>query len=141
MSKRVFLGSALVIGVCALSAGVWFGFGLGAQAVRHDPHPLEWNGHMWTEFGPQEKRAFLGGFIAGAGASQVYPGPQDTVFDPDYMATELQRLRKEGELHFPFAPSLYNARIHDYLFYVDRRERPLYQAIAELNFRLQRDHH
>lgn len=135
MSKTVF--QALVIGLGALSAGVLFGLGLGAQEVRRDPHPLEWDGHMWTEFGPQEKRAFLGGFIAGAGAAQVYPGPQDTVFDPDYMAAELQRLRQGGDLHFPYAPSLYDARIHDYLFYVDRRDRPLYRALSELNFRLQ----
>lgn len=101
-------------------------------------HPVEWDGHRWSEFSSPEKDAFLGGFLAGAAASQAYSLLMpDTVFDPQALGSALSKLRSDGGLSFPYGLNLYHARLHDYYFYIDRRERPIYRAISELNFQLQ----
>lgn len=111
----------------------------GAEAAEQ---PIEWDGHRWSKFSPQEKGAFLGGFLAGAAASQAYGVLlEDTVFDAEALGERLAGLRSEDSLNFSFGLNLYHARLHDYYFYIDRRERPIYRAISELNFQLQKKHY
>ncbi len=141
-TARVRYGTfaALGLGVTGLLAGYVLASeaSLGAEAAVH---PIEWDGHRWSEFSPQEKGAFLGGFLAGAAASQAYGVLADTVFDPEGLAGRIGELRTEAKLNFPFGMNIYHARLHDYYFYIDRRERPIYRAIAELNFQLQTKHY
>ncbi len=127
----------------AAGVGLTVGVALGAVAVARDADgPTEWDGHRWLAFSPAEKDAFLGGFLAGAAASQAYAVlAGDTVFDADAIAERLAELRAERALNFPFGMNLYSARLHDYYFYSDRLERPIYQAIAEINHRLQTRHY
>lgn len=136
---RCGIFAALGLGVTGLLAG-WV---LSSEArVQAAEHPIEWDGHRWSQFSPQEKGAFLGGFLAGAAASQAYGVVlEDTVFDSEALAERVARLRSEAALNFPFATNIYHARLHDYYFYIDRRERPIYRAIAELNFQLQTKHY
>ncbi len=134
---RIPLVSGLVLAVAGLVVGLLLGHGIGAGAVSVESHPLEWDGHRFVEFSPEAKDAYLGGFIAGAGAAQTYSVLTDSIFDPEALEEQLSKLRAERGLHFPYAPHLYHARLHDYYFYIDRRERPIYRAIAELNFQLQ----
>lgn len=112
----------------------------GAETQERAPRPLEWDGHLWSDrLSPAERTSFLTGFVAGASAAQVYPEPKtpaDAKFDADSMASALARLRAEGKLKFPYAPSVYAARLHDWLFYLDRRDQPLYRALAEINYSL-----
>ncbi len=122
-----------------LLSGYLVGFAASSGSVA--TNPLEWDGHRWSEFSPPEKEAFLGGFLAGAAASQAYGVLTDTVFDPEGLATQIGQLRTEAALNFPYGLNLYHARLHDYYFYIDRRERPIYRAIAELNFQLQTKHY
>lgn len=138
--SRKSLGTGLGVALAGLLVGLLLGRGLGAEASTSGLHPLEWDGHRFIEFSPAEKEAYLGGFIAGAGASQAYVVLAD-VFDRELLGETLSELREERGLNFPYAPNLYHARMHDFYFYVDRRDRPIYQAIAELNFQLQAAQH
>ena len=139
--SRTSVGLALVVGTSGLLVGLLAGHGLRANIGSIEPHPLDWDGHRFLEFSPEAKDAYLGGFSAGAAASQAYPILKDSVFDPELLAERLSALRAERELNFPYAPNLYRARLHDYYFYIDRRERPIYRAIAELNFQIQTQQH
>jgi hypothetical protein len=132
---------ALVLAVTAGFVGFRGGERAATAAAQRPPHPLEWDGHRWSDdLASDEKLAFLAGFIAGAGAAQAYPGAEAAEFDGEAMERRVQELREQGELNFKYGTTLYYSRLHDYYFYVDRRDRPLYRAIAELTFRLQRDH-
>lgn len=130
------LRAGLAMAVAGLVTGLLLGWGFAAEAGSPEPHPLEWDGHRFVEFSPEAKQAYLGGFIAGAGASQAYSILTDSGFDADLLEEHLGKLRADGELSFPYAPNLYHARLHDYYFYVDRLERPIYRVISELNFQL-----
>lgn len=132
----------LVLVGAALGAGLWIGRATALESQDRRAHPLEWDGHRWVNgFEAGEKLAFLGGFLAGAAASQVYPAETDSVLDLDEIAGRLEEFRRDRRLNFPFGPNLYHARLHDYYFYVDRLDRPLYRVMTELNFRLQREHY
>lgn len=132
-------------GALALAAGIVLtvGVALGAGvAGRPAEHSIEWDGHRWLAFSSDEKNAFLGGFLAGAAASQAYVAlAGDTIFDAEALADRLARLRADRALNFPFGANLYHARLHDYYFYVDRLDRPIYQVMAEINHRLQTKHY
>jgi hypothetical protein len=44
------------------------------------------------------------------------------------------RLREaQGRLRFPFAPSVYKARLEDFYYYQDRLDIPLYRALFLIN--------
>ncbi len=127
MSLRPIFTVAVLTALVGLPAGLW-----------PETHPLEWDGHRWAEeLSPEEKMAFLSGFVAGAAVSQVYPDSASPDYDAEAIQRELQRLRAEGGLNFPYAPSLYHSRLHDYYFYVDRRDQPIYRALIELDRQLQ----
>ncbi len=135
------IAAYLGIGVSGLLAGYVLASESKLEAAVAD-HPVEWDGHRWSEFSPEAKDAFLGGFLAGAAASQAYSRvAPDTIFDPEALGSGLSELRSDGGLNFPFGLNLYHARLHDYYFYIDRRERPIYRAISELNFQLQTKHY
>lgn len=107
------------------------------ETAAVDTNPIDWDGHRWSEFSSAEKDAFLGGFLAGAAAVQAHEALQDGAsFDAEALTEQVDRLRSERRLIFRYAPSLYHARLHDYLFYVNNREHPLYRALAEVNFEI-----
>lgn len=125
---------AVLLGVVGLTA---------APGLRQRPenpvtqNPIDWDGHHWSRFSSAEKEAFLGGFLAGAAAAQAYEALEgEPTFNGEVLKERVARLRAEGMLVFPYAPNLYHARLHDYLFYVNNREQPLYEAIADLNFEI-----
>lgn len=138
VAKRLTSARSLwVIASLAGLAGLAMAWGPDVAALSTE-HPIEWDGERWSAFSSEEKAAFLGGFLAGAAASQAYAGARvDSIFDPEALADRLARVRSERALHFPYGANLYYVRLHDYYFYVDRRDRPLYRAIAELNHQLQ----
>lgn len=105
--------------------------------ARVDAHPIDWDGHYWSELSAGEKDAYLGGFLAGAAAAQAYEALEEVAsFDAEALSQRMEGLRGERALIFPYAPNLYHARLHDYLFYVNHREQPLYLSLAELNFQI-----
>lgn len=125
---------AVLLGLVGVTAA------LGLRQRPENPvtqNPIDWDGHHWSTFSSAEKEAFVGGFLAGAAAAQAYEVLEgEPTFDGEALEEQVRRLRAERMLVFPYAPNLYHARLHDYLFYVNNRERPLYEAMAELNFEI-----
>lgn len=112
-----------------LLLGVWIDTpGRPAQGA----HPLEWNGHRWSGLSPTEQNAYLAGFIAGASLMQVRAGSDGEV-PLEVLESQTLAERKTGRLEFAYAPHVYRTRLADYYFYVDRRDRPIFRALAELN--------
>ncbi len=135
------VGAGILISILGILVGVALAQGPVAKGATL-AHPIEWDGHRWSEFSAEQKEAFLGGFLAGAAASQAYAELLgDTVFDAEALAERLATLRSDRSLYFAYALNLYHARLHDYYFYIDRRDRPIYRAITELNFQLQTKHY
>ncbi len=135
MGSRV-IGAGVVIAVSCLLAGIGLARGFVTKAPESDR--VEWDGHRWSEASSEAKLAFLDGFLAGAATSQAYSSiAGDSVFDAELLMERVASLKSERQLNFPYAANLYYVRLHDYYFYMDRRERPLYRAISELNFSLQ----
>ena len=66
-----------------------------------------YDGHAWRRLSEGEKLALLSGFLSGAALEQG--------------------------LRFPFAPSVYKARLEDFYHYQDRLEIPLYRALVLIN--------
>lgn len=105
--------------------------------ARAQPTPslLEQDGRAWRALSEGEKLAFLTGFLIGDGLEQTLgpaPGPEGP--EPD----ALDRLKREGRLRFPFAPTVYKARLEDFYFYQDRLTVPLYRALFLINEHLRR---
>jgi hypothetical protein len=109
----------------------------GGDPAHAQPTPslLEQDGRAWRALSEGEKLAFLTGFLIGEGLEQTLaptPGPEGP--EPD----ALDRLKREGRLRFPFAPTVYKARLEDFYFYQDRLTVPLYRALFLINEHLRR---
>lgn len=70
-----------------------------------------YDGHAWRKLSEGEKLALLSGFLIGEASEQG----------------------AERRLRFPFAPSVYKARLEDFYYYQDRREIPLSRALFLIN--------
>ena len=87
---------------------------------------LAYDGHAWRALGEAEKLALLTGFLIGtaverglaASSGETAPAPE-----------ALEAMRRGGRGRFPYAPSVYKARLEDFYFYQDRLDTPLYQAL------------
>jgi hypothetical protein len=88
------------------------------------------DGHAWRALTEAEKLAFLQGFLTG---SAVEHAARDAAILPDLAPEALERMRREGQLRFPFAPAVYKARLEDFYFYQDRLSVPLYRALFLIN--------
>lgn len=109
--------------------------GAGQESPRR-AYGLEVDGHRWVEFGPEAQLAFLQGFLSGAAAAQAIEGAGGPRGQLDSLTAELAGLGVAQRLHFRFAPTVYHARLQDYYFYRDRRDRLVAAALLELNHRL-----
>lgn len=129
-------------GVASAAAGLAaFAFGWAAAATAGQepprrPHALAVDGHRFAEYGPEGQLAFLSGFLAGAAAAQAADAAGGPTGHLDSLTAELADPALAQRLHFPLAPTVYLARLQDYYFYRDRRDRPAAAAILEINHRL-----
>lgn len=123
------LGVAVAVGVSRLSGQER------ARDTSSPVHPLAVDGHRWAEMGSKERVAFLTGFLAGAAAGQATELAGEAG-EPEKVAAEMADLQMAQRLRFPFAASVYLARLEDYYFYRDRRDRPVAVALIEINRRL-----
>ncbi len=105
----------------------------GAPGAQPGASLLAFDGHAWRTLSEGEKLALLSGFLIGGalehGMSQ--PGAQTA---PE----TLEAPRREGRLRFPYAPTVYKARLEDFYFYEDRRAVPLYRALLLINEEIRR---
>ena len=88
------------------------------------------DGHAWRRLGEGEKLAFLSGFLIGDALEQGLAASAEAPMSPPAF---LETLRKERRLRFPFAPSVYKARLEDFYHYQDRLDVPLYRALFLVN--------
>ena len=88
------------------------------------------DGHAWRRLGEGEKLAFLSGFLIGEALEQGLAAAAEAPMSPPAF---LETLRKERRLRFPFAPSVYKARLEDFYHYQDRLDVPLYRALFLVN--------
>lgn len=94
------------------------------------------DGHAWRRLGEAEKLALLSGFLIGEALEQgLAVSPEAPMAPPAFLET----LRKERRLRFPFAPSVYKARLEDFYHYQDRLDIPLYRALFLINENIVRD--
>ncbi|NIR44423.1 MAG: hypothetical protein GWN99_00680 [Gemmatimonadetes bacterium] len=132
---RRIAATAALLGLVGVTAA--YGLNERPENVAAQANPIDWDGHRWLELSAAEKEAYLSGFLAGAAAAQAYEALEGAgSFEAQALRQRMAGLRAEKALVFPYAPNLYHARLHDYLFYENNREQPLYQAIAELNFQI-----
>jgi len=105
-----------------------------AVAKQPDPHWLSATGDDWEQWSPEAKEAYLAGFLAGGGLAQALnSGAQDSAA----ISLALDSLRRAG-FRMPFGTNVYGARLEDYFWYQDRRPRPLWYALWEVNNDLKR---
>jgi hypothetical protein len=103
--------------------------------AQSSPSLLGQDGRAWRALSEGEKLALLTGFLVG-GALEQSLGPAPGTEAPDLES--LERLRREGRLRFPFAPTVYKARLEDFYVYQDRLDVPLYRALFLINEQLRR---
>jgi len=105
---------------------------LGARREIAEPEWLRADGRTWDQLDPQGKQAYLAGFLAGTAAgTALAAGAPDS-------AALVERVHGQVAtgLAFPFASNVYAARLEDYYFYEDRRVRPIWFALWEVNQQL-----
>ena len=103
---------------------------LGAAGGREPTSLLEHDGHAWRRLGEDEKLALLTGFLIGAALEHGLSVSAEAPMSPPAF---LETLRKDRRLRFPFAPSVYKARLEDFYHYRDRLDIPLYRALFLIN--------
>ena len=120
-------GSALLL---ALALG-W-----AAPARAQAPKSLAaYDGQAWRALTEGEKVTLLTGFLIGGAVERgLGAGPAETAPSPE----ALEAMRRDGRLRFPYAPSVYKARLEDFYFYQDRLDTPLYQALLLINERIRK---
>ena len=104
-----------------------------ALAAEPSPSPGAASGADWLALAPREPLALLAGYDAGTWALALTAAAGRS--DDDALA---QARRLVWPAPIP-APSLLAARLSGWLFYTDRREAPLVQAIATIVHQLAGD--
>jgi hypothetical protein len=97
-----------------------------------DPEWLRFDGRGWAALSPDAKQAYLAGFLAGSATAEALDAGAT---DSASVYRTLDSLSRAG-FRFPFSPSVYGARVHDFYWYVDQRPLPVWYAIWEVNNRL-----
>jgi sulfocyanin len=99
----------------------------GAQATES---LFAYDGRAWRGLSEGEKLALLSGFLIGEALEQGLAVSGEAPMSPPAF---LEALRRERRLRFPFAPTVYKARLEDFYHYQDRLEVPLYRALFMIN--------
>lgn len=98
-----------------------------------------WNvatGITWVQHSPDEKLAYLEGFLAGSGLADV----EDAVAAADTAAlgAALDSLVRGGGLRFPYGSWVYASQLDDYYWWETHTNSRLIFALGELNQQLKR---
>jgi hypothetical protein len=103
---------------------------------RQDPHRhwLGVNGTDWRRMGPDARLAYVEGFLAGAALSQAAAGARDSA----EVRIAIERLRREGNLRFPYGANVYASRVSDYYWWENHVPLPTWYAFLEVNTTLGR---
>jgi hypothetical protein len=109
---------------------------LGTQWSRggFDPDWLVVNGHDWQKMDANTRQAYVKGFLAGAALGQAAIGARDTAA----VRAELEALRGDGRLRFPYGANVYLSRVSDFYWWKNHLPLPTWCAFLEVNTTLGR---
>jgi hypothetical protein len=109
---------------------------MAAAWSRQDPqrHWLGVNGADWRRMGPDQRLAYVEGFLAGAALGQAAARAQDSAG----VRMAIERLRREGALRFPYGANVYSSRLSDYYWWENNVPLPTWSAFLEVNTTLGR---
>ena len=130
----VALRRAAVTGA-AVAALLGAGLAVGAGAAQERRRWVTLDGRDWTQFAPQEKQAYVAGFLAGAAGAATN--------NPDTAVTRrtVDSLYRAGGLQFPFGPMVYATQLDEFYWWDNHIPIPLYLALPGINQRLQQQAH
>lgn len=113
--------------VSLLLAGVPLALGLArAMAPALPDDPFELTGIDYVQMSPEEREAYVAGFITGAATIQALTaaggaGP---------LAVRLDALRESGELRFPFGTGVYATVLREYFTSPETASQRILQALV-----------
>ena len=116
----------------ALAGAVLLGAGLAVDA-RAAQEPRRWvmlDGRDWTQFAPQQKQAYVAGFLAGAAAAATS--------NPDTAAirSTVDSLYLARELRFSLGHMVYATQLDEFYWWDNHIPIPLYLALSSINQRM-----
>jgi hypothetical protein len=107
------------------------GFVAGSAWPVQEPerHWLARNGVDWRRLGHDAQTAYVEGFLAGAALGQA----AGVATDSAGLTEAVARLRRGGELRFPYGSNVYASRISDFYWWENHRPLPTWYAFWEVN--------
>ncbi len=130
---RPILTTSLRRAVAMTVAGVaLFGAGLAVDA-RAAQEPRRWallDGHDWIQFAPQQKQAYVAGFLAGAARAAI------TSADTAVIRATVDSLYQAGGLQFPLGHMVYATQLDEFYWWDNHIPVPLYLALSSINQRM-----
>lgn len=116
----------------AVAGAALLGVGLAVDA-RAAQEPRRWvmfDGRDWTQFAPQQKQAYVAGFLAGAAAAETS--------NPDTAAirSTVDSLYQAGGLQFPLGHMVYATQLDEFYWWDNHIPVPLYLALSSINQRM-----
>jgi hypothetical protein len=126
MTVRRMAAIAVIAGAALLGAGVV----MGASAAEQPRRWTALDGQDWTKFAPNEKEAYVAGFLAGAANAAVSSS------DTAVIRTTVDSLYREGALQFPFGHMVYANQLDEFYWWDNHVPTPLYLALSAINQRL-----
>lgn len=95
----------------------------------------EYGGRQWVSFAPAEKRAYVAGFLAGAGLLQGELVAGDHA-DSARVRVAVDSLARTGGLRFALDHMVYATRLDDFYWWENHVPVRLYLALRGLNDRM-----
>jgi len=95
--------------------------------------PRRWmtlDGRDWTQFAPQQKQAYVAGFLAGAAAAAT-SNPDTAV-----IRATVDSLYQAGGLRFPLGHMVYATQLDEFYWWDNHIPIPLYLALSSINQRM-----
>ena len=106
-----------------------FGAGLSVDA-RAAQEPRRWvmlDRRDWSGFAPQQKQAYVAGFLAGAAAGAI------TTPDTAVIRATVDSLYQAGGLRFPLGHMVYATQLDEFYWWDNHIPVPLYLALSSIN--------
>ena len=97
-------------------------------------HWLELNGADWRRMEPDQRLAYVDGFLAGAALGQAAARARDSAG----VRVAIERLSRDGGFRFPYGANVYSSRISDYYWWENHVPLPMWYAFLEVNTTLGR---
>jgi hypothetical protein len=115
-----------VAGAALLGAGL----AVDARAAQGPRRAVMLDGRDWTQFAPQQKQAYVAGFLAGAAAAAT-SNPDTAV-----IRAIVDSLYQAGGLRFPLGHMVYATQLDEFYWWDNHIPIPLYLALSSINQRM-----